>query len=68
MICPECHGNGFLQGDDGQIDCPMCVGSGEIQMRISITLEAGNLINGARAETHGPVDGTFENIGAVWAG
>ena len=31
MICPTCHGNGFLQGDDGQADCPTCGGSGEIQ-------------------------------------
>lgn len=67
-VCPECHGNGFLQSDDGQIDCPTCGGSGEIQMRKSITLEAGNLITGDRAETHGPVDVNFENIGALWAG
>ena len=67
-VCPTCHGNGFLKGDDGQVDCPTCGGSGEIQMRKSITLEAANLITGDRAETHGPVDQNFENIGALWAG
>lgn len=68
MICPECDGNGFLQGDDGQVDCPMCGGAGDVQVRKSITHEAGNLITGDRAETHGPVDKNFENIGALWAG
>tara|TARA_R110002167_G_scaffold192887_4_gene395464 strand:+ start:759 stop:1124 length:366 start_codon:yes stop_codon:yes gene_type:complete len=68
MICPECHGNGFLQGGNGQIDCQMCRGSGDVQVRKTITHEAGRLITGDRAETHGPVGENFENIGALWAG
>ena len=37
-------------------------------MQKSSTIEAGNLIPGERAETHGPVDVNCENIGALWAG
>lgn len=67
MICPMCNGNGFLRSDDGQVDCPNCGGSGEISIRQSITQEAGSLITGDRAETHGPVDQNFKNIGALWS-
>jgi hypothetical protein len=32
--CPECHGNGFLYGDNGpaprEIDCDWCAGSGVV--------------------------------------
>ena len=65
-VCPTCHGNGFLNYGDGQVDCPTCGGSGEIQTRKSITLEAASLICGDRAETHGPVEQNFKNIGALW--
>ena len=68
MICPTCHGNGFLQGDDGQADCPTCKGSGEISIRESIAYEASNLISGDRAEPHGAVDENFKNVGDLWAG
>jgi len=68
MICPHCNGNGFLKSEDGQVTCPTCGGEGEIPVRKSITIEAGDLITGDRSETHGPVDQNFKNIGALWGG
>jgi DnaJ-class molecular chaperone len=30
MICPRCHGNGYVGTEDGPDDCPMCDSQGEI--------------------------------------
>jgi DnaJ-class molecular chaperone len=30
MICPECHGNGFIKIPEKEINCPTCEGDGEL--------------------------------------
>lgn len=68
MSCRQCHGNHYVQFDDGTyMTCTACAGKEEVLGRDAALAEAGALINGDRAKDYGTAQQNFERIAAGWS-